>query len=168
MRLKIPINVLAEGSLCVALSVALSFIKLFAMPQGGSVSLGMLPLFLFAFRRGGNVGIAAGLAAGMLKLFLGGYVVHPLQAFLDYPVSYALLGTAGYFRKNIFAGTAAASLLNLAASVASGVIFFSAYAPKGMNVWLYSFIYNAWTVVPEALICTTLTCLILPRIERIR
>ena len=119
VQLKIPINILAEGSLCVALSVALSFIKLFAMPQGGSVSLGMLPLFIFAFRRGGNAGMATGLATGMLKLFMGGYIVHPLQAFLDYPASYALIGTAGYFKKNIFIGAAVAALLNVSASVGS-------------------------------------------------
>ncbi|MDD4160570.1 MAG: energy-coupled thiamine transporter ThiT, partial [Synergistaceae bacterium] len=95
--MKVPIKILVEGSLCIALSIALSFIKLFALPQGGSVSLGMLPIFIFAIRRGGAAGVSAGLAVGLLRLFLGGYVVHPIQALLDYPVASALLGTAGYF-----------------------------------------------------------------------
>ena len=46
--MNVPIKVLVEGSLCIALSVALSFVKLFALPQGGSVSLGMLPILVFA------------------------------------------------------------------------------------------------------------------------
>lgn len=165
--MKVPIKILAEGSLCMALSVALSFVKLFALPQGGSVSLGILPIFIFAFRRGGSAGMFAGLAVGMLRLFMGGYVVHPIQALLDYPVAYALIGTAGFFRSNIYFGAVAASLMNLFASVLSGVVFFSDYAPEGMNVWLYSFLYNASVVVPEAVICMALLYLILPRLDKI-
>ena len=165
--MKVPIKILAEGSLCMALSVALSFVKLFALPQGGSVSLGILPIFIFASRRGGSAGMFAGLAVGMLRLFMGGYVVHPIQALLYYPVAYALIGTAGFFRSNIYFGAVAASLMNLFASVLSGVVFFSDYAPEGMNVWLYSFLYNASVVVPEAVICMALLYLILPRLDKI-
>jgi len=165
--MKIPLKVLIEGALCIALSIALSFIKLFALPQGGSVSLGMLPIIIFALRRGGTSGIFAGLAVGLLKLFLGGYIVHPVQALLDYPVANALIGTAGYFRANKYFGVGVATLLNLFATVLSGVVFFSEYAPEGMNVWLYSFLYNASVVIPEAVICMTLTYFILPRLDKI-
>lgn len=166
--MRVPIRILVEGSLCIALSVALSFVKLFALPQGGSVSLGMLPIFIFAIRRGGTAGISAGLAVGLLKLFLGGYVIHPVQALLDYPVANALIGTAGFFRINTYLGVVTASFLNLFASVLSGVVFFSEYAPDGMNVWLYSFIYNASVVIPEAVICASLIYFILPRLDNIR
>ncbi|HAH70060.1 MAG TPA: energy-coupled thiamine transporter ThiT [Synergistaceae bacterium] len=165
--MKVPIKILAEGSLCIALSAALSFVRLFALPQGGSVSLGMLPILIFALRRGGSAGVSAGLAVGMLKLFMGGYVIHPIQALLDYPVANALIGTAGFFRANRYLGAAAASLMNLFASVLSGVVFFSDYAPEGMNVWLYSFLYNASVVIPEAVICIALIYLILPRLDKI-
>lgn len=165
--MKVPIKNLVEGSLCIALSIALSFVKLFALPQGGSVSLGMLPIFIFALRRGGTAGLAAGFAAGMLRLFLGGYVVHPVQAMLDYPIANALLGAAGFFRSNRYLGVAAAAMMNLAATVLSGVVFFSEYAPEGMNVWLYSFLYNAAAVVPETLICMALLYFIMPRLDRI-
>lgn len=165
--MNVPIKILVEGSLCVSLSIALSFVKLFALPQGGSVSLGMLPIIIFALRRGGASGVFAGLAVGLLKLFLGGYIVHPLQALLDYPVASALIGTAGFFRSNKYFGVGVASILNLFATVLSGVVFFSEYAPKGMNVWLYSFLYNASVVIPEAIICMTLTYLILPRLDKI-
>ncbi len=165
--MKVSIKILVEGSLCTALSVALSFVKLFALPQGGSVSLGMLPVFIFALRRGGPAGVSVGLAVGILKLFLGGYVVHPLQALLDYPTANALIGTAGFFRTNRYLGIIAASAMNLFASVLSGVIFFSEYAPEGMNSWLYSFLYNAGVVIPEAVICTILIYFIMPRLDKI-
>ena len=48
--MKIPLKVLVEGALCVALSIALSFVKLFALPQGGSVTLSMLPLSSSSWR----------------------------------------------------------------------------------------------------------------------
>ncbi len=165
--MNVPIRNLVEGSLCVSLSIALSFIKLFTLPQGGSVSLGMLPIIIFALRRGGTSGVFAGLAVGMLKLFLGGYIVHPIQAMLDYPVANALIGIAGYFRANKYFGVGVAALLNLFATVLSGVVFFSEYAPEGMNVWLYSFLYNASVVIPEAVICMALTYFILPRLDKI-
>lgn len=165
--MNVSIKILVEGSLCIALSIALSFVKLFALPQGGSVSLGMLPIFIFAIRRGGTAGISAGLAVGLLRLFLGGYVVHPLQALLDYPVASALLGAAGFFRTSRYFGVAAATFLNLFATVLSGVVFFSAYAPEGMNVWLYSILYNASVVIPESVICMALIYFIMPRLDKI-
>lgn len=165
--MNVPIKILVEGSLCIALSIALSFVKLFALPQGGSVSLAMLPIFIFAIRRGGTAGMSAGLAVGLLKLFLGGYVVHPLQALLDYPVASMMLGTAGFFKTRRYFGVAVASFLNLSATVLSGVIFFSEYAPEGMNIWLYSILYNTSVVIPESVICMTLIYFIMPRLDKI-
>ena len=166
--MKIPLKVLVEGALCIALSIALSFVKLFALPQGGSVTLSMLPLFIFAFRRGGVYGVTAGVVTGVLHLFLGGYVVHPVQAVLDYPIASGVLGLAGFFQKKKLCGLAVATLANLAVAVLSGVVFFSAYAPKGMNVLLYSLLYNGSVVIPKGIICAVLVYLILPRLEKFR
>ncbi len=165
--MKIPLKVLVEGALCIALSIALSFIKLFALPQGGSVSLSMLPLFIFAFRRGGPLGMTAGAITGILHLFLGGYIVHPVQAMLDYPVASAAVGLAGFFKDKKIIGIICGTLSNMFSSVLSGVIFFSAYAPEGMNVWLYSILYNGSVVIPEGIICAILVYLILPRLNKI-
>lgn len=164
--MKVPLKVMVEGALCVALSIALSYVVLFAMPQGGSVSLSMLPLFIFAFRRGGVYGMMAGAVTGVLHLLLGGYVVHPVQALLDYPVASAVLGLAGFFRGKKLVGITIGTLANMTSSVLSGVIFFSEYAPKGMNVWAYSLGYNGSVVIPEGIICAVLVYLILPRLER--
>lgn len=165
--MKIPLKVLVEGALCIALSVALSYVKLFALPQGGSVSLSLLPLFIFAFRRGGPYGLLAGAITGALHIFLGGYVVHPVQAVLDYPAAYAAVGLAGFFPEKKLAGIAVGTSAELLAYVLSGVVFFAEYAPKGMNVWLYSLLYNASFTIPEGIICAALVCLILPRLRKI-
>ena len=65
---KLTSKTLAFGGMCVALSFILSYIKLFEMPQGGSITLvSMLPVILFAFVCGPTAGIIAGLAYGLAK-----------------------------------------------------------------------------------------------------
>lgn len=149
------------------MSVALSFIKLFSMPQGGSVSLAALPLLIFALRRGAGPGFTAGFVTGVLRLFLGAYIIHPAQALLDYPLAYAALGFAGFFPHKKYFGVVCALLLNMAAAVLSGVVFFSSYAPQGTNVWLYSTVYNGTTVIPEIAISCFLIYFLWPRLEKI-
>ena len=60
--------VLVEGALCIALSIVLSYIRLFRMPQGGSVNLELVPLILFAWRRGLCWGCGAGVLADVINL----------------------------------------------------------------------------------------------------
>jgi thiamine transporter len=137
-----------------ALSLILGMIKFSGVwPQGGSVSLEMVPIFLMAFRRGLKAGVFTGLAVGLLQLLVNPYIVHPAQLILDYPLAFALAGVAGAFAPSLsqnkskrtilmIAGIFIGCMLRLASHVLSGVIFFSDFAEE-MNVWLYSFMYNA-------------------------
>ncbi len=160
------LKTLVEASLSVALSIVLSYFTVFRMPQGGSVSLSMLPLLIFSLRRGGWHGMAAGAVTGLLHILLGGYIVHPVQALLDYPIASGALGLAGFFGDKKLLGIITSASMNLLSSILSGVIFFASYAPKGVNVWLYSLAYNSSVVIPEALICSVLVYIIWPRINK--
>ena len=44
------LRALCEGAIMVALATALSYLKLLELPQGGSVCIGMLPIFLYSAR----------------------------------------------------------------------------------------------------------------------
>lgn len=158
---------MVEGALCVALSTALYFIKFFHLPQGGSVTLTMLPLLIFALRNGGVLGVTVGFVTGVLRLFLGAYIVHPAQALLDYPLACAAAGLAGFFHHNINLGIIVAMLASLLSYVLSGVIFFASYAPQGMNPWIYSTLYNSSTVLPETIINIILMRFLWPRLKYI-
>ncbi len=58
----------AFGALSVALSFVLSCIRLYRMPQGGSVTPGsMLPLMLFSTAFGVGPGLLTGMAEGRLQ-----------------------------------------------------------------------------------------------------
>jgi len=148
------LSVMLETSLLVGAALLLSFLRLFRMPQGGSLSLEMLPIFILAFRRGGKMGVIGGGLLGLLKLMISPYILHPVQVLLDYPIPFAVLGVAGFgiLLKNRFLGIAAGSFLRYVIHVVSGVVFFAEYAPEGTPALLYSLTYNASYLIPEAII----------------
>jgi thiamine transporter len=166
MSASIRVKVLVEGALCVALSVVFSCFKLFTMPQGGSVTLDMAPLLYFAYRRGFKWGAAAGTMSGLLQMSLFGYIVHPLQAFLDYPLAFACIGAAGLFKSRPVIGAVSAGAGRCFCSIVSGVIFFASYAPEGQNPWLYSTIYNATYSIPNIILSGTVALLLWKKLEK--
>lgn len=169
------IRCLVEAALCIGLAVALSRLKLFRMPQGGSVTLEMVPLFIFAARWGVRQGMIAGAVAGTLQFLLGGYMVHPAQLLLDYPVAYAMTGLAGLWNdrvaekaKNCIPGIILGCLGRFLCHVASGVIFFAQYAPEGTSPIVYSVVYNSGYMSANTLLALIIVPLILPRLAKIR
>ena len=65
-------RVLVECALMIAIGTVLSNIKIFTMPNGGSVTLlSMLPFVLVSFRHGVKWGLFTGLVNGCLQMLLG-------------------------------------------------------------------------------------------------
>ncbi len=152
-KIKFTTKILTHVALAVTLAIILNMFVLFKMPQGGSVTLAsMVPIFFIAFIYGPNIGVMTGLIFGVLNLILGGYVVHPVQVLLDYPVPFMLLGLAGYFPKHMNVGMVIATLMRFASHVISGFVFFAEFAPKGQNPLLYSMIYNGSFLIVDMLI----------------
>lgn len=157
---------LVEASMMLALAVILGeFVVLFKMPMGGSVTLGgMVPLFLFAFRWGGKKGLLVGAVYGILDLVIGFYAMHPISIILDYPLAFAVIGLAGFFKKNS-AGYIGGILTGIAARfichVVSGVAFYASYAPEGQSPLVYSILYNGTFLLPELVITVVLTLVLI-------
>src|SRR5712692_9262163 len=98
LRQAVPVKILAEMASAIALSGALSLITIFTLPQGGSITLAsMVPVLLFALRRGPKLGVIAGAILGLVVLVEMPFVVHPAQLLLDYPLAFGALGLAGLF-----------------------------------------------------------------------
>ncbi|MFW5998913.1 MAG: energy-coupled thiamine transporter ThiT [Halanaerobiaceae bacterium] len=168
-------RIIAEIGIAVAIAAVLNFFPLWRMPQGGSISLEMLPILFVALRWGGKPGLMAGLVYGLIQLVVNPYIIHPVQLIMDYPLPFMMLGTAGFFviRKNrgrdisyykVFLAVLTASFLRFVVHVLSGVVFFSSYAPEGQNVWIYSIIYNGSYLVPSLIISYVVLILILKRL----
>jgi len=160
---KIELRLMTEIGLAVALVVILDLFKLWRAPQGGSVTLAVVPLIVVAFRHGLPAGMMAGGVAGVIKLFLGPYIIHPAQAILDYPLAFMFIGLAGLFyegfqrtdvKRNLFlaAGVGVGFLARFACHFVTGLIFFGHYAPEGTPVVIYSLTYNLSFIIPEGLL----------------
>lgn len=155
-------KMLALGAVCMALSNVLSMIKLFDMPQGGSVTpASMLPLMLFAYVYGVGPGMTVGAVYGVMQFIIEPYFLSVPQMLLDYPIAFAMVGLAGLFSKNenralgLSLGVVLGSLGRFAAAVLSGVVFFAEYAGD-QNPWVYSIGYNGAYMLPECIICVVL------------
>lgn len=168
---RVRLRRLVETAMMIAAAVALSYVKVWEMPQGGSVTLGsMVPILLVGLRHGPGWGILAGVLDGLLQFWLDPYFYHPVQVLLDYPIAFGLLGLAGLARGH--ARWAAAWLGSLAiagrftAHVIAGVVFFGQFAPEGQSPLVYSLIYNGSYLLPEAVLSAVLLMVLLPALDR--
>ena len=159
---------LVYGALCVALSFMLSYIKLFSLPMGGSLTLcSMLPIVAYACAFGPLYGFVAGLSFGMLQLIQDFYVIHWAQLLLDYFFAFACYGIAAYFPNKLTLGIAVAGLCRMLCSTLSGGIFFadSAVDAGWSNAWLYSLAYNGSTIGAETVLCVLVS--LLPPVKKV-
>lgn len=159
---------LAYAALSIALSFVLSYIKLFRMPQGGSVTLAsMLPLMLFSAAYGVGPGLLAGAGYGLLQYVQGGYFAHPIQFLLDYPLAFALIGLAGLYRVlprswqswSLYACMVLGALGRALSATLAGIFYWDT-AP-----WA-SLVYNGTYLIPDTLICIVLAFFVGKRILR--
>ena len=148
------------AAVCIALSFALSFMRIVRLPQGGSITpASLLPLMVYAYMFGVRKGIFAGTAYGLLQALQDPSVLHPAQFLLDYPVAFAWIGLAGLFAKTSclrkfpqaqFAlGGILAGLGRFAMHFLSGTFAFGAFTPEGTPAVLYSLVYQAGYVLPD-------------------
>jgi thiamine transporter len=155
---------IAEMAIALVLCWVLGVFRPFQMPQGGSVSLEMLPIFFIAARRGLVPATVVGFLYGMMQIFVPltpPFIYHPVQAALDYPLAFAAVGLAGIVPvvgwRSLVAAVALGSGARLVFHFLSGLIFFASYAPQWEWPWLYALTYNLLFLVPEAVI--TAVCL---------
>jgi thiamine transporter len=153
--------------MCLAVGTALSAIPLFHLPQGGTVTLcSTMFLVVVSYWFGVSTGVLCGFVFGLLQMIFSASLVHPIQILLDYPLSYAAFGLGGLFagkKHGLQIGYVVGCLGRFAANFASGVIFYSDYAPEGQSAVLYSAVYNATYVGIEMVM--TIIVLSLPPVQ---
>lgn len=152
------------GAISIALSFALSYAKLFKLPQGGSVTFAsLLPLMVYCCMFGTRRGLVVCTIYGVLQALQDPFIIHPMQFLLDYPLAFGLIGVSGIFmEKGVFKdkkivafllGGIIAVVLRYACHVCSGVFAFADYADldKYGTAIVYSMAYNSFTFVDMAL-----------------
>ena len=164
---KVDTGALTISALMIALATVLGQIKVFEMPQGGSVTLfSILPIVVCAYLLGTRRGVMAGFCVGLINLIFGPYVIHPVQLLMDYPIAFGALGLAGLTRNSkngLTKGYIVGLIGRYICAVLSGVIFFGAYAPEGFNAWTWSLWYNLTYLAAEGII--TVIVLSIPAVK---
>ena len=162
------ILMLTESAIMIALATVLSFVKIFSMPAGGSVTLlSMLPIIIIAYRYGVLWGMCTGGVYGILQLLLGLSSLRGVSAitfigslFFDYVLAFAALGLAGLFKNKIQNRVVAISLGaafgifgRFVFSFLSGLILWGDIAGDGFIASVISSaVYNGTYLGPELLI----------------
>ena len=169
-----------------ALATALSYVKIFKMPFGGSVTLAsMAPICFASIVCGANWGVTTAFCYSWIQILQGEVFSWGLtptmllgSVFLDYIIAFSVIGLAGIFRKKgirgcIF-GTVLVCALRFISHFLAGFILWaniSEFVAFGSN-WvnkpvLYSLCYNGAFMLPE-LTLTVLVMSILLSIPQIR
>lgn len=90
------LRALCEGAIFIALAQVLSYLKLFELPQGGSITIEMLPIFLYCARWGFGPGMLASFAYSILQAVLSSTYAWTWQSLIgDYLLAFTVLGFAG-------------------------------------------------------------------------
>lgn len=156
------LNVLVEAALIVAFAEAINYIPHTFGVSSIELQMGLVPMAVFALRRGVGPGLAAGFVWGILDMFLrgipGGSVLNAVQGVVEYPIAFTVVGLcglmAGSFQTAVRSGKTKRAAGSMVAGViiagcakyfchfVAGVIFWGSYAPKGQSPVLYSLIIN--------------------------
>ena len=160
------------GGVCIALSFALSYIRIIHMPMGGSITLAsMLPLMLYSYMFGCKKGLVAGMIYGVLQAIQDSYLLHPAQFALDYLIAFMAIALTGCLRNvpslkgkmrtQFTLGAIIAGVTRFVSHYFSGVfafgIFGATYAdefgiPALANPYFYSLVYQTMYIIPEMII----------------
>ncbi len=165
---RLTVKQLSFCALSIALGTVLSYIKVFSLPTGGSITLlSMLIICLPGYLFGLGAGIITGIAYGVLQMLVDPYILYPMQLVIDYLLAFGALGLSGLFRNSkygLIKGYIAAILGRYIFAVLSGYIFFASYAWDGWNPLVYSFVYNGSYIFAEATI--TIVLLLIPSVSK--
>lgn len=155
-----------EGTIVAALAMVLSFVPT-TIGSSFTISLGQIPLTLFALRRGWKPALWAAFIWGILHFPLGqvAYLSIP-QVLLEYPVAFTFAGFAGVTAKQVQAsilakrtssavvylvlGTLSGTAARFFWHFVAGFIFWGAYAMWGMGPVVFSLVMNGISGVMTA------------------
>lgn len=168
MRSK-KILTMVECAVMVALAFALSWVVLWKMPMGGSVTLAsMLPIMFIGIKYGPKIGLGTAFVYSLTQLLqavMQGDVfiycqttfVVVICALFDYVVPFSVLGLSGVFARKTkfgaYAGMVAVTVVRFVCHFVTGVFIWGQWAPEGMGKVVYSIVYNGGFLLPDLAIC---------------
>lgn len=170
-RAKLSTRQLVFCGAAMTLSFVTSYIKIFHLPYGGSVTLfSMLFICLAGYWFGIRTGILTGLAYGILQFLQEPYVLSLFQVCCDYILAFAGLGLAGAFagsKNSLVKGYVLAILVRGAFHALGGYLYWMDYMPENFPSQLtrvYPIVYNYSYILAEGAL--TLIAISLPPVKK--
>lgn len=158
-------------AMSLALAFITSYIKVFELPWGGSVTLcSMMFIVLIAYWYGARTGIMVGLVYGILQFIQEPYVLSFFQVCCDYILAFAALGVAGFFAKSkngLIKGYVVAVLARGVFHALGGYLYWMDYMPDNFPQSLksiYPIAYNYSYLLAEGLL--TVVILSIPAVRK--
>lgn len=170
---KFSVSTITFAGVSIALAFVLSFIKIYQMPWGGSITL--LSMFFITFvgyLYGPGVGFSAAFIFSVLEFMQDGgtYMLTPFQVCCDYFLAFTALGLSGFFKgkKNgLVTGYIVAVLARGIFHTIGGYIYWMDYMPENFPASLravYPICYNFAYLIPEAIL--TVIVIMLPPVKK--
>ena len=171
MKKKATTKQLVFCAMAIALAFITSYIRIFSMPWGGSITLcSMLFIVLVANWYGTSTGILVGLTYGILQFVQEPYVLSFFQVGCDYILAFAALGVAGFFAKSkngLVKGYILAVVARGAFHSLGGYLYWLDYMPDSFPQALkgvYPIVYNFSYLLVEGII--TVVIISIPSVAR--
>ena len=169
MQNTVRTKILTECALLIALGTILAQVKIYELPQGGSVTAAsMVPFMIISFRHGPLWGLGCGFINAIFQMLLGGVYPTPagtaiamvLQVLLDYLVPFSLLGLADLFARLSGKGKARSYMvaafvvcfIRFFCHLVSGFVVWGSITRDGLSAVIYSLSYNGGFMLPETII----------------
>ncbi|WP_407855874.1 energy-coupled thiamine transporter ThiT [Enterococcus hailinensis] len=176
-------RIMIEGTIVAALAFMLSLIPT-SIGSSFTISLGMIPMVLFALRRGVKPGLLSAFIWGILHFPAGDvYFLSVVQVLIEYPIAFTFAGFAGLYakkvqqalvdqdiktaRKNIIYGTFAGTGARFFWHFIAGVVFWGSYALWGMNPWIFSLVMNGLSGLATAVVTAIVAVVIVEKVPQL-
>lgn len=154
---------ITEIAILIALAIVIEAVSKFipSLPQGGSINVATLPIFILAYRHGIKWGVISGMVYGLLSYMFFGAFYHWASIVIDYGLAFGVIGFSGIFRifgkDSIWSfsfGVVFGSILRFIMHTISGVIVFSYILGynEATNAYWYSITYNITYILPSMIL----------------
>ncbi len=151
-------------AICAALSMGLGFVKVFEMPNGGDISLWLMPLMFAAVKLNFRNAFVCCLITAIIQLIYAKYLIGFFNIALDYIIPACLVSLLAFFKENKKISFSLA-ILTL------GTLMFSSYVLSGVVNWevnfIASLIYNITYFAPMFILNTVVLILVLKKTKNI-
>ena len=167
-------------ALAVALNAFNTAMPIIQMPNGGSLELLVIALFIASYHLGWKWGAAVSALSWVIGAMFGlnNYMVSVPQALLDYVVPFVAIGMASLAPaihiknkklSNIYTGVCFGMLLKYFSQVLSGVFFWfpQGSAAGSWAAWAYSLPYNFWYNLVTFIAAIILVPLLVKRLNKL-